>query len=467
MINKFFKRIHNKYSTLFRFLFFLRYLFVIFLLSAALFLLIPHLFDLKKKDKLIKNYLLENYSLTLSHYENIKYNSLPKPNFEIRNAYIEINQSTIPINVVSLIIYPKLYNIYDFDNLEVNEIFLDKNEILLSNSDLKELIDYIFDLKNKITFKNLNIKIERNNKHLINLKKINISNHGYSKNKIKGEIFDKKFEILINDDQKKINFKLLKTGIIADINFNEINKESKFSGVFKASLLNSKLKFNFDYDDKKLNIYNSYFRNKNLSFNNKSTIIFSPFFSLNSFLQIEDINIKLLENININEILALKDLIKKLNIKNEIIFKSKKFNKNLIDNLNLNINLAYGRLAYSKKISISENLFSCDGDINLLEEYPILYFDCSITSNDKKKFLNKLSIKYKNKNELFKLNVIGNINVLNNKINFKKIIMNKDYEASKEDLNFYKQSFESILFDKDFISIFNLDNIKDFILEVS
>ena len=467
MINKIYKRIHNKYSTLFRFLFFLRYLFVIFLLSAVLFLFSPHMFDLKKKDELIKNYLLENYGLTLSHYENIKYNSLLKPNFEIQNAYIGINQSTILIKVASLIIHPKLYSIYDFDNLEVNEIFLDKNEILLSDSDLKVLIDYIYDLKNKITFNNLNIKIERNNEHLIYLKKIYISNHGYNKNKIKGEIFNKKFEISINDDQKKINFELLKTGIIADINFNEIKNESKFSGVFKASLLNSKIKFNFDYDDKKLNIYNSYFRNKNLSFNNKSTIALSPFFSLNSFLQIEDINIKLLENININEILTLKDLIKKLNIKNEIIFKSKKLSKNLIDNLNLNINLAYGKLAYSKKISISENFFSCDGDINLLEEYPILYFDCSITSNDKKKLLNKLSIKYKNKNELFKLNVIGNINVLNNKINFKKIIMNKDYEASKEDLNYYKQSFESILFDKDFISIFNLDNIKDFILEVS
>ena len=45
--------------------------------------------------------------------------------------------------------------------------------------------------------------------------------------------------------------------------------------------------------------------------------------------------------------------------------------------------------------------------------------------------------------------------------------MNKDYEATKEDLHFYKKSFESILFDKDFISIFNLNNIKDFIIEVS
>ena len=46
-----------------------------------------------------------------------------------------------------------------------------------------------------------------------------------------------------------------------------------------------------------------------------------------------------------------------------------------------------------------------------------------------------------------------------NKINFKKVIMNKDYEATKEDLNYYKKSFESLLFDKDFISIFNLNNI--------
>ena len=45
--------------------------------------------------------------------------------------------------------------------------------------------------------------------------------------------------------------------------------------------------------------------------------------------------------------------------------------------------------------------------------------------------------------------------------------MNEDYMASKEDLNYYKQSFESILFNTDFIGIFDLDNIKDFILEIS
>ena len=88
-------------------------------------------------------------------------------------------------------------------------------------------------------------------------------------------------------------------------------------------------------------------------------------------------------------------------------------------------------------------------------------------SKDKKKLLKKFSIKYRNKNESFQLNVKGNINILNNKINFKNITMNKNYEASKEDLNYFKQSFESILFDENFLSIFNYKKIREFILEVS
>jgi len=103
----------------------------------------------------------------------------------------------------------------------------------------------------------------------------------------------------------------------------------------------------------------------------------------------------------------------------------------------------------------------------LLEDYPILYFDCSITSKNKKKLLKVFSINYKNKDEVFKLIVKGNVNILNNKINFKNIKVNQDYEAAKEDLSYFKQSFENILFDEDFPSIFNLKKIKKFIFEIS
>ena len=37
----------------------------------------------------------------------------------------------------------------------------------------------------------------------------------------------------------------------------------------------------------------------------------------------------------------------------------------------------------------------------------------------------------------------------------------------KEDLKYFKESFENILFDENFLEIFNLKKIKTFILEIS
>ena len=45
--------------------------------------------------------------------------------------------------------------------------------------------------------------------------------------------------------------------------------------------------------------------------------------------------------------------------------------------------------------------------------------------------------------------------------------MNKNYEASTEDLKYFKDSFENILFNESFLEIFNLKKIKEFILEIS
>jgi hypothetical protein len=467
MINKIYKRIHNKYSTLFKFTFFLRHLFAIFFISLALFFLIPHFFDFKKKEDVIKDYLSSSYDLKLHKFENIKYNALPIPHLKIKNVTLSLEKESIKIKNGSLKIYPKLLNIYNFENFKTNKIVLKKNKMLLEDNNFKLLINYIYNLKNRFSFKNLDLKINKNDNTIINIEKIYFSNYGYNKNIARGELFNKKFKISTDDRYNKINFKLLKTGISGNINFDEIKKKSVLRGIFKSKLLNSNLKFNFNYDDKKLKIYNSYFRSRNLSFNNESKIIYKPFFSINSIFTVEDMNKKILEELNINKIISSKKIIKKINTKSEINYKSKKFSQNLIDDFNLNINLTYGRLSYLKKISISENFFICKGDINLLEEFPILFFDCSIMSKDKKNFLKIFSIKYKNKNELFKLKVKGNINVLNKKINFKNISMNQNYEASKEDLNYYKQSFENIIFDKNLLGILNLKKIKKFISETS
>ena len=62
---------------------------------------------------------------------------------------------------------------------------------------------------------------------------------------------------------------------------------------------------------------------------------------------------------------------------------------------------------------------------------------------------------------ILNLTLIGNINVLNKKINFTKIFMNKNYEASAEDLKYFKTTFEKIVFDKNFVEIFNIKKNKE------
>ena len=46
--------------------------------------------------------------------------------------------------------------------------------------------------------------------------------------------------------------------------------------------------------------------------------------------------------------------------------------------------------------------------------------------------------------------------ILNNKINFKNIEVNDKYKASNEDLKFFKEMFENILFENGLIKIFDL-----------
>ena len=107
----------------------------------------------------------------------------------------------------------------------------------------------------------------------------------------------------------------------------------------------------------------------------------------------------------------------------------------------------------------------------MIDEYPRLNFICLFNFDDNKKLLNKLNIsKTFNKGSL-NFNVEGSFNLLNKKVNFKKInIENSNLPnsnlANSEDLIYYKNVFERILFDGSFFNIFNKNKIKKFILEI-
>jgi len=467
MINKFYKTIHNKYSRFFRFIFFLRYVFGLFVIATILFLSVPNYFNYEKRSGTLKNYLIKNYDIKILKYEKIEFNSFLVPYIEFKNVFIKFNSSPTEFNIKKFRIYPKFLSVYNYQNFQSNKIVLINSNIILETSNFNFFVKKLINQKKNFYIDNLNIKINDAFKSLVSIEKVKFSNYGYKKNIIEGNIFGKKFIAKINKNLNDINFKLIKSGLIIDIYLDDqINKHST-NGVLKSKILNTKLKFNFSYDDKSLNIYNSFFRNKNLSFENESFITLKPFLYSNSKIQIEDIDIKIFKKLKIDEILKPKNILKQINTKNEISFNSKKFSRSFFDKLNLKLDLSYGRLNYSKKLSILDGIFQCKGNINLLEEFPLLFFDCSINVGAKSNLLKKFNIDTKKNDKTFNLSAKGNLSILNQKINFKAISLNENYKATNEDLNYFKKNFENILFDKDFVGIFNFNKIKEFILEVS
>ena len=467
MLNKFYKTIHKKYSTFFNFIFFLRYLLLIFVVSITLFLNIPKFFDYKKKTEAINDFLLTNYNYQIANFEETRFTVFPIPKLIFKNVEIDQELISKKLFVKNLKIYPKLLSIYNYKNFKADKITFEDSNIYLDVSNSNTFIKKIFNQKNKLFFDNTDIQVLDGKKLLFKLENIKFANYGYKKNLIIGEIFEKKFKTEISNDYKDFKFKILNTGITADINLYFNNNSDYISGIIKSKILNSNLKFNFDYNKEKLKIYKSYFRNKDLSFNNEALIFYKPFLEINSKFNIDELNADIFSKINIENIPKFAGLIKKINGKNEINFKSKNFSRNLINELNLNFDVAYGRINYKKKIILLDSKLQCNGDINILEEYPLVFFNCKMFSDNKKNFLKKLSIKTKDKNEVFNLNFKGNLNILSKKINFESILIDKNYKASKEDLSYFKKSFENILFDETFTEIFDLKKIKEFVLEIS
>ena len=138
----------------------------------------------------------------------------------------------------------------------------------------------------------------------------------------------------------------------------------------------------------------------------------------------------------------------------------------LIKNHSSELNLAHGRLTFLTKIYILGGDIDCKGESLLIEEYPRLNFVCLFNLEDKKKLLKKFLISKNINKSSVNLNVEGSLNLLNKKINFKKINIGKNHLANEEDMKYFKETFENILFNDDFFGIFRMNKIKEFLLEV-
>ena len=466
MINKIYKTIHNRFSIFFKFVFFIRYLFVVFFVATFFFLIIPLFFDYKKKEIIISDQLFQSYGLKINEIETIKYQPFPTPHLQLINSSGNLFSNDIDVKINNLTLYPNLPSVYNFSNYQINKIKLNKSRVEIDANQISGLIKNLLSLDNKIFLNDSVLKVQNDKINLVNLKSINFKNYGFKRNIIDGEIFDRGFEIKFSDKYQNLKFKLLNTGVFIEIDFENIEEGTDKKGKLKSNLLNSKLKLNFIYDNNSLKINDLFFRDKRLSFDGSGKLKINPFFEIILNSNIRNFRSEIFSNLELSKLFSLKDLIKKLNSQININYKARKFSNNLISDISLKTKLEIGRLSVSKILSFINSKAICKGEVNLLDDFPVLDFDCSLISPDKRKFLKKLDISYKTKNEPFNLSVIGKLNILKKKVNFDYIKMN-NYEASAEDLKFYKNIFENSFFEKNSLMKFNKENLKKFILEIS
>ncbi len=465
MINKIYKIIHNKYSRFLKFFFFLRYLFAIFFVGLLLFLLVPKFFNYEKKQEIIKDYLINYYELELSNYSSIEFNVFPLPNLSIQNSNLKIKDKPIFFETKDLTIFLKFKNIYNYENFKTRKILLNNNRVELDIDATNDILSYFAELKYKLEIQDLNLNLKKKENSILEIKKINFSNYGYKKNKIKGKIFDKKFKANLKDN-KSFNFKILKTGIKADFNFDQVNEINSITGSSKINILNNYLKFDFVLKDNQIKISEANLKIQDSSTSFNSFIVFDPFFEINSDIYINKIDKKLINSLSLEKILQNQEILKKLNSNSTINYNKKRFTNSLIQKHFLELNLAHGRLTFFNKIYILGGNIECKGESLLIEEYPRLNFLCLFNLEKRGKFLKKLEITKDANKDPLNLKVEGSLNLLNKKINFKRININNHHNVNEADLKFLKENFESILFSDDFFSIFRMNKIKEFLLEV-
>ena len=245
MISNIYKTIHKKIINFWKFFFFLKNVFIIFVVAIILFLSIPKFLDYEKKHTIINEYLIKNYNLKIKNYNSIKYAILPFPNLSLKDVSFQIMDEPLIFDTQKVNIFLSIKNIYDFKNFKANKLLLKDNKITLDIDNSRKLLEYFYALKNKLIVKNLSIDLKKNDNSILNLKNVKYSNYGYKKDNIEGNIFDNTFRIKFDKNKKRLNFKIYEIGLKADFNFEEKNITQSLSGSSKINILNNYIKLNF------------------------------------------------------------------------------------------------------------------------------------------------------------------------------------------------------------------------------
>ena len=468
LINKTIFKVQNKTNNNFKISNFNKYLIIVFslLFFYLFYLLIPTFYEKTWVQTNIESKLLNEFKLNLNTSADISYRILPSPHFLIKDSKISIKtlEKKSIAEIKNLKVFISQNNFFDKDRMNIKEVNIDDANFSLLRKDLTLLnraTDNKFSSK-KIKIHNSNIFLNDNLGETIAIIKIFESLLFFDNQQLlnifdlSGEVFNVPFKIksesqINGTKNKKTNIKA--KNLRLDI-FNEFDITSKgyINGKNIISFLDSTINTKYIFKKKKVTFNSGNSKIKNSKINYSGELSINPF---NLILDIDLGTHSISKLFNINPIL------------NEFINTGLLFN----DNISL-------KTSIFANSNTKDDLFQ-DAKINF-------HISNGKIDLDNTKFLNDKigSLELKNSNFLFKnKSLILNTDVLidikspsnlfsffntskSSRKDFKKILVNLDYNFLSNQLKFYNVKIDNYEFSDQLLRItegFEDNNINNII----
>ena len=396
---------------------------IIFL--TLVYFLIPTAYNKELIKKEIKNQIYQKYNTKVKFDSGIRYNFFPKPHFSSKNLLILNDQRKIG-EVKNFRIYINFKNFFKFNQIQTQDIILDKVDFNIKKSDLSFFTNLLKTEpnRNKLKIKRSNIFFTNKSEEVLFINQINDSQFYYDLKNLKNvlvsksKVFNVPYKLIIRNDKLNeiLDFEFVSKKLVLKIENETDYKKKNDTGNLKISFKNKNNSFKYQIKQNTLDITS---KNNNRIF--KGLIEFKPFYLVSNF-KYQTFRIKdLLENPFFMEILRSQIL----------------NNKNLNAKINFDVKNVYDFDRFSDlslKLKIEEGNYNfSNSNIIWKENVNVRFSDSFLNFNKEKINLNgRTSFDVKNQDEFYKFFQIKK----DLRKDIKKIELDFNYDFNDEKITF-------------------------------
>jgi len=425
------------------------YIFVFLIIIFFSYFFTPKFFNYS--SQLIEESLRKNNDINIQNISKITYKAFPTPRLNVSGSNFSIKENILQINGSEIEIILKPSSILNYKNFFYNKIIIKGGSTKININNINQLLNYFKKNKLKISLKENNLVLVKNDKFLFEIKdsKTAISNaSNHLQLSMDGIFLNHKITFLLGSKSKdgsNIIIKIPKLDIISDIFLENENKFGFLNGFVNVQILNNFFQFNFT-KEKNIKINKGFIRNDLINSSLEGEVELKPNFHLNLNFEPTILNMEKLFTIIQKEYFLDEagklELIKKIN--GTLTFK-KMFQGSVI--------FENGKILFKNIKTGVNNSMLVEARISEFGKKGKIHFNVSKIIQQKKSSAKELKIS-------------GFIVPSTSKVVFEKLLFDKE-DYTKERIKNSEEKFKNEVIQKSLINIFDDSKINNFFNDFS